>query len=749
MPAASFPVNEPDRLADLLSFQILDTEREEIFDRFTRLASALLDTPAAAISFVDKDRQWFKSRVGLTAQETPRQNSFCGYTILGTEPLVIEDMQLDERVSDNELVTGDPCIRFYAGAPLRTRDGHNIGALCAIDTRPRSITRTQMAGLTNLAQAVMKVLEAKSAAHRMAAHYAVAAEPALNDVFPRADAKLLVKVNPADLHVAVEAMSQGVCMFDARGQLILCNSRYAELYRLPPSLAQPGTSLREIVDARYAKGSCPNLTLAEFLEWREQRAGLSNLSETEVELRDGRIIAVRHHPMSDGGYLATHDDITMRRMAEARVIHMARHDGLTDLPNRAFFNERLSQAIARAARGTSFAILCLDLDGFKQVNDTFGHGVGDKLLIAVGQRISTCIRSEVDLLARLGGDEFAIIQDSIESETEITATCERIIAAISHPFSIDGYRVSVGVSIGVTVGPEDGMDAETLLHNGDLALYLAKSEGKGVFRFFEPEIDARAQLRRSLEVDLREAIRNDELEVHYQPLVNLVSQQVCGVEALVRWNHPVRGMTPPQDFIPLAEEAGLISSIGEFVLRRACMDSASWPDSVMVAVNISPVQFRHTDLFELVRDALEQSGLRPGRLEIEITESVLMTRDGPALETLKRLRSLGVRIALDDFGTGYSSLSYLNSFPFDKIKIDQSFVRHHSHRRDLACIIEAVVGMAGGLGMSTTAEGVETLEEFESLVREGCTEAQGFLFSPARPAKDIPSLLRHINEGAL
>ncbi len=769
MPGARFPASDPSRLAALHALQILDTEREAAFDDFTQLASALFDTPMAAISLVDTNRQWYKSSVGLTMQETPRDLAFCGYTILGAEPLVIEDAKLDERVYDNELVTGGPRFRFYAGVSLKTAEGHNIGALCTMDTRPRVVTRSQIAALEDLGGRVMKAIEQRGEPHRAAVRLkgsqtrrdrgplaseaatargalplALAAEPGSTVAGIAAAA---VQPSRTESQLALDAMSQGVCMFDAEGLLTLCNDRYADLYRLPPALMRPGTPLRDIVDRRYAQGSFPNLSREEYLQWREQVALSPVMSETEVELRDGRTIAVRHHPLPGGGYVATHDDITLRRMAEARVVHMARHDGLTDLPNRMSFNERLTQEISQAARGKSFAVLCLDLDGFKCVNDTFGHGMGDKLLIAVGQRLRSCIR-EVDLLARLGGDEFAIIQHNSESVVEITATCERILTAISHPFLIDGCRIIVGVSIGITVAPADGMDCDGLLRSADLALYLAKLEGKGTFRFFEPEIDARAQLRRSLEADLRESLGSGEFEVHYQPLVNLASQQVSSVEALLRWNHPTRGMVPPTEFIPLAEEVGLIFAIGEFVLRRACMDAVGWPDNVRLAVNISPVQFRCGHLFKLVEEALHESGLPPGRLELEITETVLMTRSESNLDVLRRLRSLGVRIALDDFGTGYSSLSYLKSFPFDKIKIDQSFVRDLSNRRDLACIVGAVASMGVGLGMCTTAEGVETVAELDRLVQEGCTEAQGFLFSAARPAADIPSLLLQINDRA-
>ena len=394
-------------------------------------------------------------------------------------------------------------------------------------------------------------------------------------------------------------------------------------------------------------------------------------------------------------------DITERRRAEARIAFMAHHDALTGLPNRVLFRERMEEALLWMHRGESAAVLCLDLDDFKTVNDTLGHPVGDRLLQLVGERLQNAVR-ETDTVARLGGDEFAVLQ-SVDDAEDAGLLAARLIGIISAPYEVDGQALSVGVSIGIAVGPGDGDDCDRLLKSADMALYRAKAEGRGAYCFFEAEMDARLQARRRLEIDLRAALAADALEVHYQPLVQLGSGEVAGFEALVRWNHAERGNVPPIDFIHLAEETGLIAPLGAFVLRRACMEAASWPDHIKIAVNLSPLQFRAGTLFEQVREALEAARLKPERLELEITESLLLEKSDQVLATLHALRALGVRISMDDFGTGYSSLSYLRSFPFDKIKIDRSFVhgsgrtglsghrprhrqpglkpRHHHHRR--------------------------------------------------------------------
>jgi diguanylate cyclase (GGDEF)-like protein len=434
-------------------------------------------------------------------------------------------------------------------------------------------------------------------------------------------------------------------------------------------------------------------------------------------------------------------DITERKAAEARIAHMAHHDGLTDLPNRVLFRQRMADALVQRSRsGSLIGALCIDLDNFKLVNDTLGHPIGDRLLQDVAARIARVLRQR-DTAARLGGDEFAVLVPEMKSPQELAVLAQRLIEVVSEPYVIEGHMVTVGSSIGIAVAPADGHDADHLLRNADLALYRAKAAGKSTFRFFEPEMDAQAQARRQLEIDLRAALAAEALEVFYQPLVDLVSKDVIGFEALLRWPHPTRGFVPPSEFIPLAEETGLITPLGNFVLTRACADASRWPDHVMLAVNLSPMQFRVGNVFTTVKNALQASGLAPGRLDLEITESVLLDRTDDVLAHLHALRALGVRISMDDFGTGYSSLSYLRAFPFDKIKIDRSFVRDLPSNRHTLAIVRAILGLASGLDMKVVAEGIETQADLACLAAEGCKEGQGFLFSEARPQSEILKLL--------
>jgi diguanylate cyclase (GGDEF)-like protein len=427
---------------------------------------------------------------------------------------------------------------------------------------------------------------------------------------------------------------------------------------------------------------------------------------------------------------------------------MAQHDALTGLANRALFHTRLCEAVARARRGKVCAVLYLDLDHFKAVNDTLGHPIGDALLCDVTTRLEAELR-ESDTVARLGGDEFAIVQTSVDQPHDATALARRLIDVLGQPYQIDGHQVIIGTSIGIAVVPGDGEDPDQLLKNADMALYRAKEDGRGRYRFFEPEMDARVQARRTLELDLRKALAENQFQVFYQPLMNIKTRRVTGFEALVRWFHPERGIVPPIDFIPFAEEIGLIVPLGEFVLRRACADAATWPGRQKVAVNLSPVQFGSRTLVQDVADALRDSGLEPARLELEITETVILEDTEATLVVLHQLRDLGIGIALDDFGTGYSSLSYLRRFPFSKVKIDRSFVEELGRGGDCDSIVEAVVDLCSRIGMITTAEGVETEEQLQRLSGGNCTEAQGYLFSPARPTAEVAELCRRLDRREL
>ncbi len=447
--------------------------------------------------------------------------------------------------------------------------------------------------------------------------------------------------------------------------------------------------------------------------------------------------------MPGGGWVATHLDVTEQRRTEAKITHMAQHDALTDLPNRVLLRERLEHALAVTRRGgTSLAVLMLDLDRFNEVNDTLGHPTGDALLQAVAARLLGCVR-ETTLIARLGGDEFAVIEYVENPVVEAVELAERIKIALCEPFDLGDNRVIAGTSIGIAVAPRDGTDCDEILKSADLALYLAKSGGRGSFRFFEPELDQLMHARRNLERDMRTALANGEFELNYQPLVNLKSGKISGFEALLRWDHPQRGIVMPGEFIPLAEETGLIAPLGEWVVRTACTEAAKWPADLKIAVNLSPAQFRSKELVPVILGALASSEIAPGRLELEVTETAIMHDSEAVFAALGQLQKLGVRIALDDFGTGYSSLSFLQKFPFDKIKIDRSFVNELSSAREesraIAC---AVVRFAVSLGKTTTAEGVETREQWDILSEAACAEMQGYYFSPPVHVTKVARMLR-------
>jgi len=555
-----------------------------------------------------------------------------------------------------------------------------------------------------------------------------------------------------DMHVqhvrfgaALANMSQALVMFDAGGNLVVANRRVSEMFAVPPIDVSPGLTVDGVVELLSERS---NLQAADIATMHASMLRLRADGRRAADVRDladGRTLAVNFAPVEDDGWLITMEDVTERRMVEARIAHMAHHDALTGLPNRLLFHERLGEAVARSRRAESSAILFLDLDHFKAVNDTLGHPVGDALLREVTERLNQQVR-ETDTVARLGGDEFAIVQSGVDGPADITSLASRVIDVVSAPYELEGQLVTIGTSIGIALVPDDGQDPDQLLKNADLALYRAKAEGRGRYRFFEPDMNARVQARRMLELDLRQAMADQAFEVFYQPLMNLDTRTVCGFEALLRWHHPERGMVSPSEFIPIAEEIGLIVPLGEWVLRHACCAAATWPAGLKVAINLSPVQFGSRSLVEDVRTALAESGLPPARLELEITETTMLEDTDAVLEILQRLRALGVSIALDDFGTGYSSLSYLRRFPFNKVKIDRSFIEGLGNGSDCNAIVGAVTRLCETLGMTTTAEGVETIDQLRQLALWHCTEAQGYLFSPPRPAADVPALWKTLSQ---
>jgi diguanylate cyclase (GGDEF)-like protein len=526
----------------------------------------------------------------------------------------------------------------------------------------------------------------------------------------------------------LESIGQGVCFFDADQRLIVSNKRYAEVYGLSPEMIQPGMTLSEIAELRYAAGASPVVSHNEYLAWCDAINFSSSPQDWLAELKSGKVIRVHHERTPDGGWVSTHEDITEHRDAERQIAHLALHDPLTDLPNRAALNQKLDALFKQdGGQGSQFAALCLDLDRFKEVNDLFGHNVGDLVLCAVAKRLSAL--SADAFIARVGGDEFMVLAEADASSAAVLA--DRIIAALSEDVEIDGARIRTGTSVGVAVFPADGDSAGALMNNADAALYRAKADGRATARFFEPQMDQWLRERRALQRDLQAAISQEQLSVFYQPQAN-IGGDVTGFEALLRWAHPIRGNIPPSVFIPIAEESRLMIEIGEWVLREACREASSWPRKLGVAVNLSPVQFKHGDLSALVQSVLAESGLEPHRLELEITESVLIDDLERAISTLGRLKSLGVRIAMDDFGTGYSSLSYLQAFPFDKIKIDQSFVRNIAQAPS-AAIIRAVIGLGRGLNLPIIAEGVESADQLAFLTRESCDQVQGYLVGRPQP----------------
>jgi len=549
------------------------------------------------------------------------------------------------------------------------------------------------------------------------------------------------------LYAALEGMPQGLSMFDDQQRLIISNARYGAMYGLHTGLTEPGTPVRAILEQRLKNGTA-TVDVDGFLEQGLAFAAQSAVTTFEHQLQDGRIIALTKAPLSTGGAVIVHADVTEKRNSEKQIAFLAHHDALTGLANRVQLRQHIEKTLEHVERGGTVSVLCLDLDNFKIINDTLGHSVGDALLCAASTRLRELVRDN-DLIARTGGDEFSIVQSGAEQPMEAAAAlAARIVEALSVPFELGDHHVVIGASVGVAIAPDDGDSVDQLLKNADMALYRAKEDGRAQFHFFEPEMDVKAQARRTLELDLRNAVTAGEFELFYQPVVNLAENRITGFEALLRWSHPTRGQVLPSEFIPLAEETGLIVAIGEWVIRQACAEARTWSTDLRVAVNVSPVQFRTKTLVSAVVSALAASGLRPDLLELEITETVLMANNEATLSALHQLRSLGVRISMDDFGTGYSSLSYLRSFPFDKIKIDQSFVRDLTERPDSIAIIRAVAGLGQSFGMTTTAEGVETQEQVDKMRSEGCNEVQGYFFSKPVPASQIAELLARFEEKA-
>jgi diguanylate cyclase (GGDEF)-like protein/PAS domain S-box-containing protein len=544
----------------------------------------------------------------------------------------------------------------------------------------------------------------------------------------------------ANLDMALAHMSQGLCFFDADGRLVLCNLRFRRICMLPPALSVPGTALRAILrhvwrlDGGWSAGTGHGR--------RAWRHAFTAKGDAACELLyDNRVLAVQTRVLPNGGWVSTVEDITGRRQIENRILHMAQHDALTELPNRATFCHRLDQALAPASGIAACAVLFLDLDRFKPVNDTMGHLAGDQVLKEVAARILRVLR-RTDTVARLGGDEFAIIQVAPEDPADTAGLADRLVRELGRPITVHRQQVTIGVSIGIAMAPADGQDSKVLLRNADLALYRAKQDGRNCYRYYQSGMDQIMLARQKLERDLRQALRLGEFELHYQPILELSTGRIGSFEALIRWNSPSRGRVAPNDFIVFAEEIGLMPEIGAWVLDAACREAASWPEEIKVSVNVSASQFGDGRLAGAVEGALRASGLAPARLELEITETAMIGNLEVTVATLRAFAAMGIGVAMDDFGTGYSSLSFLRSFPFTRIKIDQSFVRGLGHDPQSDAIVRAVTGLCDSLGVAATAEGVETEEQRDILRRQNCTAVQGYFISRPQPAHALPAMIQ-------
>jgi diguanylate cyclase (GGDEF)-like protein len=557
------------------------------------------------------------------------------------------------------------------------------------------------------------------------------------------------KQKAEQLQRTLENMSQGIMLVTKDLQIPIINGRCGELLDLPAEFVKHPPNYDRLVEYQTQNGNMGNAATAngQQLLAHQPESAAGQLTVSECAMRNGTVLEVRSGHLSDGGFVQTFTDITKRWEAEARVARLASEDPLTGLPNRRVFrsaldhiNQERNQRPGDGRQSPQFAILFLDLDRFKVINDTLGHRVGDLLLRDVAKRLRSSLRP-TDQLARLGGDEFAIMTPSVESRAELEVLASRLVEAVVQPYEIDGYQIRTSISIGIALGPDDGKSADDLLIAADLALYAVKAGGRGSHRFYHSSMSKEFNDRRQIETDLREAIERNELELYYQPIINLHRKVITGFEALARWHHPVKGAIPPATFIPLAEDSGLILPLGDWVLAEACRRAAQWPDDLKIAVNLSPVQFSDPKLLSTIERILAETGLAPNRLELEITERIFMDSGEITLTTLRRMKQLGICISMDDFGTGYSSLSYLRSFPFDKIKVDRVFVSDLGEGTEHIVIVQAVVSIANALGMTATAEGVETDDQRQILAGLGCDEAQGYLFSRPVPIESVPEIL--------
>ena len=554
------------------------------------------------------------------------------------------------------------------------------------------------------------------------------------------DSRKQLKLQNQRMAAALDGTGYAISIFDGKKRLVYCNRYFIDLYHLPKRLGRPGTAFADIVRGRIAADSYVGDDPEAYFEQRTAGVDRSLVSTDVHRLRTGEVVSIHHLPLPDGGWVATHKDITEFNRLQEELAHRAYHDALTGLFNRHMLQQRLAKCVEDAAGLGNFVLLLVDLDGFKGVNDTLGHSAGDQLLKEVAHRLEATVSTR-GMTARVGGDEFAVVMDLGSSGRDAHMLAVELLDAGHRPFTVDGQPCDITFSIGIAVAPGDGNSADQLLKNADLALYAAKKERRGSYRFFEPAMDKAMRDRRQLERDLAVALERGQFEVYYQPILNLKRQVISGFEALLRWHHPEEGMISPARFIPIAEETGLIVPIGEWVLREAISEAAHWPQGIRIAINVSSIQFLRGNVVATIMNALGSAGLAPERVEIEITESVFFENNVANLDALRQLHALGLKIALDDFGTGYSALSYLLSYPFDKIKIDGSFVRASDNAAGAQAIVRAIAEIGHRMGIVTTAEGIETAAQLRNVHAAGYTEAQGYLIARPMPADQVHKML--------
>ena len=841
MRSAPLPENEAARLATLYSYELLDSSPEQQFDDITSLAAAICATPMALLSLVDRDRQWFKSVMGMgSIRETPRDVAFCAHTILNEAGLEVPDVSQDSRFRDNPMVLGSPHVGFYAAIPLRTSTGFSLGALCVLDHQPRHLTTEQRQSLKSLASLAAQLIEARKVeltqqrllemadehpaliayvghderyrffnrqycasfpanevklgmsiqeligdeAYRRAGPHVLACLSGSRESFEN---ELLVGGVPRTARitfsprwsgdgtrvegfhvfvvdvtehknlenalfqekelaqVTLKSIGDGVITTDVTGMITYLNPIAETMtgWRNDEALGLPFAMVFNVVDGN-TRAAVANPLEKALRENQRSEPG----AETLLIRRDGyeTFIEDSAAPIHDragnvnGGVLVFHD-VREARFIAMKMSQQAQHDFLTGLPNRLLLNDRLAQAIMLAERHrSSLAVLFLDLDRFKQVNDSLGHSVGDQLLQEVGRRLLKCVRG-TDTVCRQGGDEFVILLSEIDHPRAAQQVAEKLLATIAQPYLINAHELHVTLSIGISTYPDDGRDAEAIIKNADAAMYHAKELGRNNYQVFTQPLNDRAVARFTLETNLRRAIQRNEFVLHYQPKINLSSGSIIGSEALIRWRSPDGQLIPPAQFIPIAEESGLIIQVGEWVMREACRQNREWQQqgfpAMPVAVNVSPLQFRRKGFLDLVKRSLEETGLDPHHLELELTESVVMENIQLTTDILTALTSIGVRLSIDDFGTGYSSLSYLRRFPIDTLKIDRSFIDDIVTNPDDAAITSAIISMAKSLKQRVIAEGVETAAQLAFLRARACDEMQGYYFSQPVSAEEF------------